>query len=328
MLEWYDLNARHEATFLWAAVVLLSFVAKSSRARSQTLHLLRALLKPSIFLLIIGLVANVVALSSIAVIIGRKVGLWETLPIVAAIIWSFTTGVFILLHLRDFLTSGSGFRTRAASLLGPSTIITEVVGIAILAFWLELLLIPVLFLLVFEAYSKRSARRLIVSNGLLLVYATGLIASVVIDLIADPGTWRSLAQAILFPVVLTIGILPYMKLLVMVERLRFIASAKCKAVTASEYGIDWPLTVDSAKLCSKSNVVWVEVKGRKYGVSGNARTILENHGHECLELNDIWGDHPERDQWKDAMGTDGDAMVWKVSVGRLIQDGLALERQS
>ena len=191
----------------------------------------------------------------------------------------------------------------------------------------ELLLIPILFVLVIAVYANRSTVLTIVSSALLMAYAVGLISGVIIDLVNDPGTWRSVTQAILLPIALTVGTLPYIQLLVLVERFRFSRGAKCKMVTSSEYGKDWALIVDSARLCCRFRAVWVEVNGKKYGVNGTAMSLLKKYGYACPELNDIWRDHPDKERWVEVSGTDGEAMDWKVSIHRLIQDGLALEGQ-
>ena len=313
MPEWYDLNARHAATFLWVSTILFVLVVKSADVRRSVYGLLTTLLKPVISLPLLGLLAYVAILSTIAVIAGRNWGLWETPPVVTATLWACTTGVFLFFALGEFLEGDNTFRSRAVALLGPSTIVAAVMGVAILSFWWELILVPVLFVLAFAVYTNRSNGLTIVSSVLLLAFAVGSISKVFIDW-GSPEIMRSLRQSILFPFVLTIGTFPYIQLLVIVERFRFSKGAKCKTVRSSEYGKDWPLTVDSAKLCCRSQAVWVEVNGRKYGVNGTAGAILKKYGSASFDLNDIWRDHPN-----------SEAMGLKVSVGRLIQDGLALE---
>ena len=327
MLEWHDLNARHEATFLWVAAIVVLAAVRSADIRSSVYGLLKTLLKPAISLLMVGLLANVAFLTFIAVIVGRKVGLWETLPVVTAIVWASTTGFSLLLHLGELLEGDNAFRSRVVRLLGPSTVVAEIAGISILAFWWELLLVPVLSVLAIAVYANRNTGLTVVSSALLMAYAVGLISGVIVDLVNDPGTWRVPIQAILLPIALTVGTLPYIQLLVLVERLRFSRGAKCKAVTSTEYGEDWPLTVDTARLCCRFRAVWVEVNGKKYGVNGTARPLLKKYGYVCPDLNEIWRDHPDKEKWVETSRTDGEAMGWKVSIHRLIQDGLALEAQ-
>ena len=132
-------------------------------------------------------------------------------------------------------------------------------------------------------------------------------------------------NSLLLPIMLIVGTLPYIQLLVLVERFRFSRGAKCTTVTSSEYAKDWPLTVDAARLCCRFRAVWVEVNGKKYGVNGTARPLLKKYGFECPDLNEIWKDHPDKEKWLEASGTDGEDIGWKVSIHRLIQDGLALE---
>ena len=173
--------------------------------------------EPTISLLIVGLLANVIFLTFIAAIVGREVGLWETLPVVTAIVWALTTGFSLLLHLGELLEADNAFRSRVFRILGPSTVVAEIVGVSVLAFWWELLLIPILFVLVIAVYANRSTVLTIVSSALLMAYAVGLISGVIIDLVNDPGTWRSVTQAILLPIALTVGTLSYIQLLVLVQ---------------------------------------------------------------------------------------------------------------
>ena len=55
MLEWHDLNARHEATLLWLAAMLIIGIAGSAEDRRSVCDLLKMLLEPTISLLIVGL---------------------------------------------------------------------------------------------------------------------------------------------------------------------------------------------------------------------------------------------------------------------------------
>ena len=89
------------------------------------------------------------------------------------------------------------------------------------------------------------------------------------------------------------------------------------SIRQSNYGADWPLTVNSATLHCEvvrrfqgvtKRAVWVEVRGEKYGVNGTARGWL---GETRWKLHDIWLD-------------DSDFPGNKVSVDPLIQDGLVL----
>ena len=141
-----------------------------------------------------------------------------------------------------------------------------------------------------------------------------VVALAIRNLVADPGTWKPLVQAGLIPIWLTLGTLPYIHLLMLVERWRFRFRCPSKTVSSSDYGSDWPLVVDSAKLCCKHNAVWVEVNGKKYGLNGSAGTMLPRWSHACSDVAEIQKDHP-------------DFEGIKVSTHRLLRDGFALEDQ-
>ena len=314
MFEWHDLNTRDAATFLSVAAVLILFTVISAEVRRSVYGLLKVLLQPIILLSIIGLLAHVALLTFIAVILGRKVGLWQTAPVVTASVWALTAGVSHLFHLGEFIETDNTFSSRAVALLGPSSILAAFMGVAVLSFWGELILIPVLSVLVLVVNANRSNGLTIVCSILLLIYVGGSVSMVIADW-GRPETMRALKQSILLPVALTIGTLPYIQLLVVLERFRFSRGVQCKAVRASDYGDEWPLTVASAKLCCRSQKVWVEVNGRKYGVNGGVEGLLRKYGYACFELNDIWRDNP-----------DGGVMGVKVSTGRLVREGFALER--
>ena len=326
MVEWYDLNARHAAILIWGSAVFAVPIVTSADVRKSIYDILLLVMSPSISLLVLGLLMNIAGLTFLGVLLGRKIGFWETLPVVSVTIWSLTSGFSLLMHLGEFVKSDNEFRSRVLAVLGPSTVLTGIVSIAILEFWLEIILAPIIFILGFAYYSTRSKEMTAISHVLLPAYVLGLIGVAGYALIDDPGTWEPLAQAVLLPVALTIGILPYMQLLVMAERLRFARGAKCKIVRATEYGADWPLTVSSAKLCNRFMAVWVEVDGKKYRLNGTSEAILRRFGHKSLELGPIWKDHPDKEKWAKELGTEAEPFEWKVNIGRLIQDGLDLER--
>lgn len=314
MVEWHDLNARHEAAILWVVALFVLGFAKSPEIRSSVFHLLKTLLNPTISLMMIGLFVTVAVFSTAAVVAGRKAGFWETLPVVTAVVWSLTAGISLLFDFGKFLGGGGEFRRRYIKLLVPPTIIAEIAGIDILDLWLEVILVPILTLVAFGIYSKGSTRLTAVSTGLLGAYALALLSLAIFSLVETPESWRSLVQAVIFPAILTVGALPYIRLLLAVERNRLSSSTICKTVKAGQYGSTWPLTVGSAKLCCSHGAVWVEVDGKRYGLNGMAEPILKKYGHACSDLDDIWRDHPEVGEIK-------------VSIGRLIQDGLALQRE-
>ena len=317
MIEWYDLNARHEAAILWFGAFLIYALAASSGVRQSVLGLLKVLGHRTVLTSFIGLLLVVTALTTVAVCVGRFAGFWETLPVVTVFVWTLTSGVGLLLNFNNFLEKDGEFK-RACAVLTPAAVIAALMNIGILSFWWEIALLPLLGILsVILAYSDSKDRLHQLHRTVkmaLLSYTLMVVALAIRNLVADPGTWKPLVQAGLMPIWLTLGTLPYIRLLMLVERWRFRFRCPSKTVSSSDYGSDWPLVVDSAKLCCKHNAVWVEVNGKKYGLNGSAGTLLPRWGHTCSDVTEIQKDHP-------------DIEGIKVSTHRLLRDGFALEGQ-
>ena len=328
--DWYDLNARHVATGLWLIAAAIFCLARSADVRSPVYDILPAFLRPAILLPSVGLLVYVSVLTSVAVTVGRKEGIWTTFPVVTATLWALTAGFPLLFHLGELLRGDSGFMIKVVAVLGPSAVVTSVMGVAVQSFWWELILVPILsvvaMVLVYLAYANRGIGLVIVfSLPILALMADSTLATakVIFGLETNPKVLQSLRQSLLLPPVLTIGTLPFLKFLVVVEQLRFRRGAKVKVVKSREYGEDWPLTVDSARFWCRDQAVWVEVNGRKYGLHGAADTFLRNYGFAQYDLNEIWKDDPISKKWVECLG---EGRVSKASINQLLQDGLDLER--
>ena len=328
MIDWYDLNARHEAALLWGAAFLAFALAKSPDVRKSIGSLLKMLPDPPIIALFIGLFVIEAALATVAVVLGRFVGLWTTLPIVTVSIWSVTSGISLLMDIGKFLEEDRHFIRKARAVLTPAIVLTALINIAILSFWWEFALVPFLqAFAVLSVYGSRNhnERPLQVANVPLLLYLVVLLSLAIKGIVEDPGTWKSLVQAAILPLWLTIGTLPYIQCWILVERWQFRHRGSSKAVNSTDYGEDWPFIVDSAKLCCKHRAVWVEIDGKMYGLNGTAKGMLPRRGHTSNELEEIWRDDPKFEEWSNVLGDSAGGFVPKVSVHRLIQDGLALE---
>ena len=317
MIDWYDLNARHEAVTLWLGAFLIYALATSGGVRGSVLDLLKILKSRTIVMLFMGLLLVVAALAAVAVFVGRIVGLWENPPIVTVSVWTMSSGFGLLMNFDNFLEKDGEFK-RASAVLTPAAIITALTNIAILSIWWEVALLPCLAILsvIFTHYDSEDADHQMYRavKTLLLLYTLVLVAIAIRNIVEDPGTWKSLVQAGLMPIWLTLGILPYIRLLIFVEQWRFSFRCPGRMVASTDYGRDWPLIVDSAKLCNKHGAVWVEVNGRKYGLNGTAATLLPRWGHNCYDLTAIQKDHSDLEDIK-------------VSPHRLLQDGLTLDER-
>lgn len=264
----------------------------------------------------IGLAFTTTGTTVILVYLGNKVGLWETWPVVTAIFWSFTSGMAIIMEISKGLRGYTPLVHRIKNLLSLSIILSLLVGFPILLWWLEVILVPVLFILAGSStmgmtrIEWNSAARF--SKFLLTIYATAMIALAIKDIISDSSNWNILVQAFAFPVFLTLTTGAYLTIVSGIEKRRFIFNASKKSIHRREYGTNWPLTVDSAVLCKRYSAVWIEVNNKKYALNGRAHAALPQFGHSFSDLREIWADDPN-------------LPGYKISVYQLIQDGLALE---
>ncbi len=315
MIDWYDLNARHEAAILWFGALFICLLAASSGVRQSVLGILKTLGHQTTLTLFIGLLWVTAALATVAVCLGRIAGLWETLPIVTVSVWFVSSGVGLLLN-SDNLREKGGKLKRASAVLTPAAIIAAFTNIAILSFWWEVALLPLLGILgvILAYYDSKDRSHQVYSyvKMVLMLYTIIIVVLAIKNLVEDPSTWKPLVQAVLMPIWLTFGALPYIHLLTLIERWGFSFLCTSKTVSSADYGNDWPLIVDSAKLCCKYGAVWVEVNGRKYGLNGTAKALLPSRGYTCSDLTEIWKDHPQHEGIK-------------VSIHRLLHDGLDLD---
>ncbi len=226
-----------------------------------------------------------------------------------ATVWFLTSGFSLLFSLDQRESGKVLLRAKIRTVLAPSAFFAALFNVAILPFWWEVTLLPVITALVYATIVRSS----ISANLSLLIYAAGLTLVAIVDLVEDPASWKILMQAILFPMWLTLGSTPYLFLLTRAEKYRFESGVRSKYVSAKYYGTEWPLTVNSAKLCCIHQAIWVEVDGKKYGVNGTSRGLLSNYGYESHDLKEIRRPNP----------------VLKgvyVSSHRLIKDGFSLCR--
>ena len=321
LFDFYDLNARHIAIFLWSVLFLVFCMVKSpTRIAGSVLTVLTALGEPTVLLVITGLVSMVLAVTVATEVLKWVVGVTEPIPAVATTFWFFTSGFPMLLNLGNFYEGGTPFFRKAGEVLGPAAVLTALVDFSILPLWWELFLCPVvtvLFLISTLGYSlgvpRENARPVVVTaKAFLIMYLATLIWLAAKGVFQNPNAWEALVQTFWVPAFLTIGGLPYLKLVMVGDKMQFDLSAGRRTVRSEDYGSSWPLTVNSATLCCKFPAVWIEVDRKKYGLNGSAKAMLSQYGHGCFDLEEIWREHPDGGR--------------KVDIGPLIRDGLAIEQ--
>lgn len=319
MVSFFDLNARHEATLFWIAVLVIILVW-SPAMRTSARQLLKSLTVGVVSLVITGLIVLVAILTTLAVIVGRPLGLLDTLPVITALVWFLTSGFSLLLSIGEMQENRGIILSKVRAVFLPSALIAAVFGVPVLPLWWEILVAPFLLALVVISIKYASRPSATAANVVLLIYASILIIVAVMELLESAAAWRALAQGILFPMWLSLGSLPYVSLIIIIARYWFDSGVKSKIIYAADYGADWPLTINSVKLCCKHSAVWVEHDRRKYGLTGPAEILLRKKGHRCFELEEIWG-------YREVLFSNPTEFEMRIPVGRLLRDGLALEHE-
>ena len=319
MVEWYDLNTRQQAALLWSLVALLFLVLKFPVIRNSIRGMLVTFFKPAIFLSIAGLFLVTVAAFAGAVDVGRRLGTFETLPIVTSIIWSCTSGLSLMVSK---ITHEEGETTVVRVLtktLAPAAVLSILLGFSVMGIWWELSTLPLVMtfgmVAAFSALKEELSYATRLSNFAIVTWTLAMISRAVYSLVSQPDAWISLVESLAYPLWLTVGALPYIYVLAKYDGLRFVIRCPSRVITADEYGDQWPLTVDRAKLCCRHNAVWLKVNRKRYGLNGTSYGLLERYGLRVRELEEIWRSNPEIEGLR-------------VNIGPLIQDGLMLENRN
>ena len=97
-----------------------------------------------------------------------------------------------------------------------------------------------------------------------------------------------------------------------------------RAVSQSEYGNSWPLTIPSATLVCDSDAVWIEANGIVYPLNGFAisRLPVLRSDLTIRDLEEVWEFNREHNDLIMAAGHPNPGV--RISIGALISDGLQL----
>ncbi len=207
-------NNRQWAFIFWlAALAVWALSRKDVRASMRAV--LRTALTPKILLPLVLLAGWVVGL----VVLAYRVGLWSSGRVTDTVLWFVTAGL-VLFSRFDKVSKEPGFARRTAlATLEISALVQAVSEFFVLSLVAELLLQPVFALLamisVVAARQREHQQVKALVDGLMTCAGLGLLLYVSVSLI---NNWASLdkgdlAQQLVLPVWLTIGVLPFIYLL-------------------------------------------------------------------------------------------------------------------
>ena len=319
MIDFLDFNDRHLAALIWTCVLgsLLAFWAPFRTAARGIVTVLAT--GGSVTAVSAGLFIYVSVCTAFIWFVVRLIGFWESPPVIAALIWYASAGLPLLGSIGEFLKESGTYYKRIKGLFAPAAFISAIFSTAILPFAWELFLFPIVNLLSAALqFSRAKGQGLGGSSfvgGSIAIYAVVLFLASFFRFINDLTFAWEFLQAWILPVALTAGTFPFMRTLVQFERWRFVHSCRNVGISATEFGFDWPLSVESAKLCCKNSAVWVRVGRDFYGLNGFASPYLSKFGIKCRDIQEIWKHEPH-----------GRRLYLRKNLGPLIQAGLALEK--
>ncbi len=68
--------------------------------------------------------------------------------------------------------------------------------------------------------------------------------------------------------------------------------ANSRMISKADLGDKWPLTIDTAELCTNGFAIFLRADGKLYGVNGMAPGFLRGSGEDVRDLHEIWRDDP------------------------------------
>lgn len=142
-------NNREKALAVWLLVFLFWTFTKKE-VRTSALGVLKAMFLTKIAFVFLGMLIYV----SVIILLLYKVDLWDFLLIKDTIYWILGTGFVLLVSVNKALQDKSHFRKILFDTLKLTIILEFIANLYAFGFWIEMLLMPLLFLIVaINAYS-------------------------------------------------------------------------------------------------------------------------------------------------------------------------------
>lgn len=213
-------NDRELALMIWYLIILGAVVVKSPDIRRSTWHLPRQLLHWKITLSIIGTLAYI----CLEEWVGPQMGIWGWSLTTDTAFWCFGVALMALLNVNGATEERHWFRKAILESLGAATLFSFLVNVFSFDLWIELLFVPFmitagLVLLVARAQpdQQQAIRPL---RGTLLSVSVFLAGRTVLLALLD---WRTLdhtalSDALLMPIWMIIGFIPWLYIIALVSQ--------------------------------------------------------------------------------------------------------------
>jgi hypothetical protein len=203
------LNNREWAGVIWLVAFGLLLLWKHQLGKILG-DFLRAIADPTILLTLLGVVAYTAGLAYI----GSAIGLWNAAMVKDTVIWFFAVAMSLLLHLSDSATPGY-FRTAATRSVKIGAFLAFFLNLFVFNIWIELLLVPLLFVVLAIPIVGRGQPQYASAVGLanrtsafIGLAVAGYVAWKLVTSWQDVAS-RDTLLSLALPIWMTLGFLPF-----------------------------------------------------------------------------------------------------------------------
>lgn len=285
------LNSREDANLLWTAIFLGIAAFKIPGVFRDFASLLR-----DSFLSKLGLLFGVALLYCVAIAYAaNELGLWHRSALKATVYWFFVTAfIFVGKALTQSPHDTRIIRSLLPKIAGLAIIVEFAMNLYVLPLLVELLVVPVSVVLICappltrNQAGRKDSDRALATLGLLFI--TYFIIRVATDL--DDFLTRKNAEDLLVGPMFTVAVIPFLYAAAWISWRERHPRPRSTGITRSEFGDDWPFTVEEAELRGAGShglaSVTIKVNGTEYALNGIAKG---QHRFEDVEV--IWAKDPE-----------------------------------
>ena len=204
-------NTRERAIAIWI-IIFLAWAFTKKEVRTSVLEVLKTMFLTKITFVFLGMLVYV----SVMIFLLYKLGLWDVLLIKDTVYWILGTGFILLLNINKALQNKSHFRKIIFDTLKLTIILEFIANLYTFSFWVEMVLMPLLFLFVaMNTYSGiKTAYKPVkkLTDWILTVFGISMLLWALSQIFSN---YHSLIttynfQTFILPLILTLAYIPFL----------------------------------------------------------------------------------------------------------------------
>ena len=229
-------DSRQLAILFWLGV-LAAFILWRSDSRRGLGDAGRLLIHPQITGIILLFLTTVSALCAV----GAYIDLWNPALTTDTVFWFFSVGIGLLFRIDEAGSDPRFFRKAVARTFKITALIAFITNLFVFNLYVELAIQPLLFVFVLGTYNSQNASAKQVGEWGLALVGSGMLVLTAMRLAQDWGEVDPLEtfRGLLFPVWLTLGILPFIYILALLSAYQ--GGLKRMGLALGEQSPSWPV---------------------------------------------------------------------------------------